>query len=71
MLGFCADEVNPFGPVQLYVAPATAGVVRLSVDPTHTGLLLEAVGVGGGVPVIVWLVVLLQPNASVTVSEIT
>ena len=25
-VGFCADEVKPFGPVHEYVAPATVGV---------------------------------------------
>jgi hypothetical protein len=49
MLGFCAADVKPPGPVQLYVAPATAGVVRLSVAPTHRGPLLAGVGVGGTV----------------------
>ena len=36
-----------FGPVQLYVAPATVLAVRLSGDPAQTGLLLPAVGVAG------------------------
>ena len=40
-------EVNEFGPVQEYVAPATAGVVRFSVAPTQIGELLPAVGVAG------------------------
>ena len=47
IVGFCKTEVNPLGPVQAYVAPETAGVVRLSADPTHTGPLLDAVGVAG------------------------
>jgi len=25
-VGFCSDEVKPFGPVQEYVAPLTVGV---------------------------------------------
>ena len=25
-VGFCSEEVKPFGPVQEYVAPATVGV---------------------------------------------
>ena len=40
-------EVNPLGPLQLYVAPAIALVVREIVDPAQTGLLLEATGVAG------------------------
>jgi formaldehyde-activating enzyme involved in methanogenesis len=45
--GFCAEELKLFGPVQVYVAPATAGVDRLTVLPEHTGELLDAVGVAG------------------------
>jgi hypothetical protein len=40
-------EVNPFGPVQLYVAPVTVGVERFNVAPVHKGPLLVAVGVAG------------------------
>jgi hypothetical protein len=47
MEGFCADELKLFGPVHEYVAPATAGVERLSVLPEHTGVLLDAVGAAG------------------------
>jgi hypothetical protein len=45
--GFCTEEAKLFGPVQLYVAPATAGVERLIVLPVHTGELLDAAGVAG------------------------
>lgn len=47
IFGFCAEDVNPFGPVQEYVAPTTALVVRLSVLPVHTGLLLDGAGAAG------------------------
>jgi hypothetical protein len=47
MLGVLEVEVNPPGPVQLYVAPATVGVLKLSVAPAHKGPLLVAVGVAG------------------------
>lgn len=47
MVGFCNDEENEFGPVQLYVAPATAAVERLMVLPVQTGLLLDGAGVAG------------------------
>jgi DNA-binding beta-propeller fold protein YncE len=47
IVGFRTAEVNPPGPVQLYVAPATRGVERLSVAPVHKGPLLVAVGVAG------------------------
>ncbi|MEJ7672503.1 MAG: hypothetical protein WKF59_07290 [Chitinophagaceae bacterium] len=43
-IGFCKADVNPFGPVHAYVAPATVGVLRVRVAPAHTGLLLDAVG---------------------------
>ena len=36
-----------FGPVQEYVAPAIVLAVRLIVPPSHTGLLLPAVGAAG------------------------
>ena len=47
MLGFCDDDVKPFGPVQLYVAPDTVDAKRFNVDPAHTGPLLVAVGAEG------------------------
>ena len=47
IVGFCKVELKLLGPVHAYVAPATAGVVRLRVAPTHKGPLLEAVGVAG------------------------
>jgi hypothetical protein len=40
-------EVNPFGPVHEYVAPATAAVERFKVEPAHTGPLLVGAGVAG------------------------
>ena len=39
--------MNPFGPVQLYVAPATVDAVKFSVEPSHNGPLLETVGTAG------------------------
>jgi hypothetical protein len=46
--------VNPFGPVQWYVAPETSGVDNDRSSPTHRGELLAAVGVEGtGLTVIV------------------
>jgi len=45
--GFCKADTNEAGPVQEYVAPATAGVERLSVLPEQTGVLLDAVGAAG------------------------
>jgi len=47
MVGFWRVEVKRFGPVQAYVAPATVGVVRLSVPPAQIGPLFAAVGVAG------------------------
>jgi hypothetical protein len=52
------------------VAPATAGVERLSVLPLQTGLLLEAVGVAGvGFTVTDTVPVELAHPATVTVNE--
>jgi hypothetical protein len=47
MDGFCAVEVNPLGPLQVYPVNEPAAV-RLSVEPAQSGLLLEAVVVGRG-----------------------
>jgi len=47
MVGFWREELKALGPVQEYVAPATRGVVRLSVPPAQIGPLLAAVGVAG------------------------
>ena len=48
IVGFCREDVNPFGPVQLYVALATVDAVRFSVDPAQTAPLLLAVTTGIG-----------------------
>ena len=47
ILGFCVPDVNPFGPVHAYIAPATVAAVRFIVLPVHTGLLLDAAGDNG------------------------
>jgi hypothetical protein len=47
IVGFCNEEVNPFGPVHEYVAPATAAVDRFNAEPAHTGPLLVGAGVAG------------------------
>jgi len=39
--------VKLFGPVHEYVAPAIVLAVRFIVPPSHTGLLLPAVGAAG------------------------
>jgi hypothetical protein len=50
MMGFCCDEVKPFGPVQLYVAPAIVDANKLSGLPWQTGeLLLIMGGLGNGI----------------------
>jgi hypothetical protein len=46
-VGFCSDEVKPFGPVHVYVAPATVGVKRSIVAPAQYGPPFVAVGVAG------------------------
>jgi high-affinity K+ transport system ATPase subunit B len=47
ILGFCSVDVNPFGPLQEYIAPATLVAKRLSVLPAQIGELLEALGAVG------------------------
>lgn len=46
-LGSSREDANPFGPFQLYVAPATVFDVKLSVCPLQIGLLLPTVGAAG------------------------
>jgi hypothetical protein len=46
-VGFCCDEVKPFGPVHAYVAPLTVGVKRAIVAPAQNGPLFDAAGVAG------------------------
>jgi len=46
MLGFCADEVNEFGPDHVYDVMLLGPEDRFSVLPAQTGLLLDAVAVG-------------------------
>jgi len=46
-VGFCRAELNPFGPVHEYVAPATVGVDNAMVAPEQYGPPFEAVGVAG------------------------
>src|SRR5439155_1050193 len=46
-VGFCSDDVKPFGPVHAYVALATVGVEREIVPPVQYGPVFEAAGVAG------------------------
>src|SRR5205823_9885718 len=46
-VGFCCEEVKPFGPVHAYVALATAGVESEIALPSQNGPLLLAAGVAG------------------------
>ena len=47
IVGVWAEDVNPFGPVHAYVAPATFVAERFNEEPSQTGPLLEAVGAAG------------------------
>lgn len=47
IVGFCAEETKPFGPLQLYVAPGTAGVLSVMLSPVHTGELAVTAGAAG------------------------
>src|SRR6478672_13433534 len=40
IVGFCSEDVNPFGPVHAYVAPATAAVDKFNAAPAQIGPLL-------------------------------
>src|SRR5947208_12265729 len=46
-VGFCCDEVKPFGPVHAYVAPAVVEVKSAMVAPAQEGPPFVAVGVAG------------------------
>lgn len=46
-VGFCNALINALGPVQLYVAPATVGVVNVIVVPVQTGVVAVTVGAVG------------------------
>src|SRR6184192_1022256 len=46
-VGFCCDDVKPFGPVHEYVAPETNAVDSEIVAPSQYGPPLLAVGVAG------------------------
>ena len=45
--GLCRLEVNPFGPVQLYVAPRIYSAMRFKVEPSQRGPLFEIVAADG------------------------
>jgi len=48
ILGFCKVDVNPDGPVQLYVTPGVAvELVRNKVESAQTGELLLTIGTAG------------------------
>src|SRR5205823_9874699 len=46
-VGFCCDDVKPFGPVHEYVAPLTNAVESEIVAPVQYGPPFEALGVAG------------------------
>ena len=53
IVGFWRADVKPLGPVQAYVAPATAEAVSWSVSPAKTAPPLPAVGAAGTVLTVV------------------
>ena len=66
IVGFCAADVKPLGPVHAYVAPATVAAVRFIVLPVHTGLLPPAAGDNG-----VWFTTTVVVLAAVPVQPFT
>src|SRR5205085_3914055 len=46
-VGFCCEEVKPFGPVHAYVAPLTAAVESEIVPPAQYGPPFDAAGIAG------------------------
>ena len=47
IVGFCAVDAKPLGPVQAYVAPTTVAAVSCRVSPAHTAPPLPAAGAAG------------------------
>ena len=47
IVGFCKDELKPFGPVHAYAAPITFAVFKFKFEPAHIGPLLLTVGIDG------------------------
>jgi hypothetical protein len=46
IVGFCKDEVNPFGPTHEYVDAPLGCDVKFRLLPVQIGLLLEALAAG-------------------------
>jgi hypothetical protein len=66
MLGFWNPLANPFGPLQLYVAPPEP--VNDKVDPTQFGEVLTMVGCGSVMTVTLATACAVQPCALVTIT---
>jgi hypothetical protein len=69
--GVRSADVNPFGPVQAYVAPLTVGVDSEIVPPSQYGPVFDAVGVEGTAFTVTTVGAdgaLVQPEPSVTVT---
>src|SRR4051812_27200056 len=67
--GFCRTELNPFGPLQLYVSPRESGLAkrfRVFGAPEHMGSLLVAVTTGKAFKNTLVLVVSLTPACVLT-----
>ena len=68
--GFCNEDVNPFGPVQEYIAPAIVEAFNKTVFPVHTGeLFVNEGGDGIGFTITVMFDALLVQPFTVAVTE--
>jgi hypothetical protein len=69
-VGFCSDDVKPFGPLQAYVAPATVGVDSEIVELSQYGPPFVAAGVAAVVLTTTFVLPAgdVQPDA-VTITE--
>jgi len=65
--GFWSVDVNPFGPVQLYVPALTLLAVRFNVLPARIGPLFPAIGVAG----MALTVAVVEPGAEVQPFTVT
>lgn len=70
IVGFCIDDVKPFGPVQLYFARSMAEAVNSNVAPSHNGPLVDAFGAEGVSFITIILVpAVLEQPFTVTITE--
>ncbi len=59
IIGFCKEEVKPFGPDHEYDAPVTVDADKFNVEPSQRGPLFDAIEAAGIGLIITFVVELL------------